>query len=882
MDDASALITAAKGGDSGSLRRLLDDLQRSLRLTAAIFLPTLRDVDALMQRLGTVVAESLATAPADNPVPWLRGHLRALIVHRLDELERTPAYAGDPLGRLLVSSGRERLARVPADADPVGALNDRLRFMAKGATDLLTLRFSTGLLLAQIAEQRRLSLDDVSQGLQTACRQLDWTGDASGGALEPADYRAIDGLVCGSGSIIEGLGLLRTRVLDDMGLALRAVRAARLHLIAAAWYAPALTFEIPALVKPPPAVPARRPTNPQVPVRVGKTRGFSTPTRRQVAQRDGGIVGAPSLDAYPEQHSRSSLIPTLIGGALVLGGVLLLFLRGGSHEPPAIGDKRQPTTVPVTPATGDQRQSATTAPTVAAPTTVAPDVSPSVITSPPTSKDWIVGEVQEGSSKKVGYQAGARSTITGNSGAGGSQTNGNVVMGYRLPTLPTGTMVTGATFRFEVSGGSDGLGLNPGLDVYLLKTANPDTSGTSFFYHGPAGSDRTNATWVGSTFVDVGRESVTHADDQHDVEVALAGEALSLLQSFYGGDHVPDQAEAFFRFSLNKAPVVGSRFVRYNIDIADDESSLTIQYGSGGKPLAPSTTNAPGTVAATTARMTKPLFPEATVAPIAAWSTRRLVADYQGPLLRVRRSSDNSELDIAVGGDGDLDRANLGTFAARSDAHVVVWYDQSGNGHHLRQGERTQQPRIIVNGTLLAENSRPVIVFERSRSEHLSTPAGIPIGCLYALVKVVSQGDATQAIMGSRSDFSGESDAYYPIVDRSGKGLCEWWVGQTKDFSILTKPITRGRLLLWHSSLGGPTRRALTLRLDGKEVAKGTASYETLVAVGPTIVGGGYWADQFGDPFGGSLGELIVLPPDSGSEVHSAITRNLKEWWKTP
>lgn len=660
MEDASALITAAKGGDTESLRGLLDDLQRSLRVTAAIFLPTMRDVDAVVQRLGPVVANALTTAPVDSPLPWLRGHLRALIVQRLNELEQAPAYAGDPLGRLLLSSGRERLGTVPADTDPVSALTGRLRFMAKGATDLLALRFTNGVPLAQIAEHRHLSLDDVSLAVQTACRQLDWTGDASGGALEPADYRAIDGLVCGSGSTIEGLGFLRARVLDDMGLALRAVRAARWHLIAAAWHAPALTLEIPALVKPLPTVniPARPATNPQIPIRAGKSRGFSTPTRRQLALRGEGVIDAPSLDAYPEPRSSSALVPTLIGGALVLGGVLLLFLRGGTSEVHAA----KPVVAPSSTKTQTQTQ-----------------IPPSQLKSPAPSQT----------------------------------------------TVPT--------------------------------VAPP---------------------------------------------VAVTMKAL---------------------------------FV-------------------------------PGTAPT----------------PVAAWSTRLVVGGYSGPLLRVRRSGDHAEKDVGFTTNGSLDTATMTSFTSRSSAHVMVWYDQSGNQHHLRQNDREKQPTIIRDGALDVENSRPVINFNRSRFDHLSTPAGIPIGCLYALVKVVPQGDGTQAIMGSRSDFSSESDAYYPIVDRSGKGVCEWWVGQTKDYTILSNPITPGRMLLWHSSLGGNDRRMLTLRLDGKEVAKATAAHETLVPTGPTIVGGLYWADQFTDPFGGSLGELIVLPPDSSSQIRSTITTDLKKWWKTP
>jgi hypothetical protein len=80
---------------------------------------------------------------------------------------------------------------------------------------------------------------------------------------------------------------------------------------------------------------------------------------------------------------------------------------------------------------------------------------------------------------------------------------------------------------------------------------------------------------VGSKSISIGQNTVAYADDQYDVELTLTGEALALLQSFYGNDHVPDQSEAFFRFNLNKDPAVSS-YIRYEIDLADSESALAI------------------------------------------------------------------------------------------------------------------------------------------------------------------------------------------------------------------------------------------------------------------------------------------------------------------
>ena len=299
---------------------------------------------------------------------------------------------------------------------------------------------------------------------------------------------------------------------------------------------------------------------------------------------------------------------------------------------------------------------------------------------------------------------------------------------------------------------------------------------------------------------------------------------------------------------------------------------------------APATTPTPGESPVAPAAPTVKFLFVATTSPnpLAAWSTRKLVGPYTGPLVRVRRSSDQNESDIPATSDGSLDTTALDIFVGNNHAHVVCWYDQSGNNHHLRQPEREKQPRLVTNGILNRENSRPVITFDRTRFDHLATPAGIPIGCLFAVLKVVPYADGTQALMGSMTKNTTSTDAYYPILDRSGKGMCEWWIGQMTDFPMVIAPITRNRLLIWQSSSDGGRRPKLALRLDDKEVGTISATQDILVPSGPTVVGAGYWERQLGDPFGGSLGELVVLPAGSSRERQAKISAGLKSWWKTP
>src|SRR5690606_23004216 len=75
----------------------------------------------------------------------------------------------------------------------------------------------------------------------------------------------------------------------------------------------------------------------------------------------------------------------------------------------------------------------------------------------------------------------------------------------------------------------------------------------------------------------------------------------------------------------------------------------------------------------------------------AAWSVNRLLrSTYSGALIRVRRSSDNTELDINAVGDV-LDTASLLSFAGVGDAFVKTIYDQTTNGYNYSQTTNANQ-----------------------------------------------------------------------------------------------------------------------------------------------------------------------------------------------
>lgn len=110
-----------------------------------------------------------------------------------------------------------------------------------------------------------------------------------------------------------------------------------------------------------------------------------------------------------------------------------------------------------------------------------------------------------------------------------------------------------------------------------------------------------------------------------------------------------------------------------------------------------------------------------------AFSLRKLTANYIGPAIRVRRSSDSAEQNIGFDSNGNLDTSLLLSFCGVGNGFVTIWYDQSGNGYNVIQNTAANQPQIVSNGSILSINNRPAIYsnqkfLQNSTNPSLSTP----------------------------------------------------------------------------------------------------------------------------------------------------------------
>ena len=96
----------------------------------------------------------------------------------------------------------------------------------------------------------------------------------------------------------------------------------------------------------------------------------------------------------------------------------------------------------------------------------------------------------------------------------------------------------------------------------------------------------------------------------------------------------------------------------------------------------------------------------------AAYSLRKLRSSYTGNAIKVRRSSDNAEMNIGFNSDGEINTFTLLTFiGVGNNGFVTTWYDQSGNGINLTQATAAYQPKIVNSGFIMTKNNKYCIDF---------------------------------------------------------------------------------------------------------------------------------------------------------------------------
>jgi hypothetical protein len=191
---------------------------------------------------------------------------------------------------------------------------------------------------------------------------------------------------------------------------------------------------------------------------------------------------------------------------------------------------------------------------------------------------------------------------------------------------------------------------------------------------------------------------------------SLVGEILTTTTGTWSGIPTPTYSYQWKRGVTN----IGTNATTYTLVAADAGQSITCVVTA---------TNAGGSANATSNALSiynslLDVYPSAS----SAYSIRLLrAARYNNALLRVRRSSDNAEVDVFVDTNYQLSLSSnitsrtsgttLGTWAGANSAFVTIWYDQSGNNNNATQTTAANQPSIVVSGVLQTNLGKAALQF---------------------------------------------------------------------------------------------------------------------------------------------------------------------------
>jgi len=106
-----------------------------------------------------------------------------------------------------------------------------------------------------------------------------------------------------------------------------------------------------------------------------------------------------------------------------------------------------------------------------------------------------------------------------------------------------------------------------------------------------------------------------------------------------------------------------------------------------------------------------------------AFSLRKLRSAYNGPCIRVLRTSDNTFDDFGFS-NGWIDVSAMMAFVGASDGRVIRWYGQDLAGIDAIQNTAGSRPFIVQGGNLVEENGRPAMFFNNHFLETI--PINLP------------------------------------------------------------------------------------------------------------------------------------------------------------
>jgi len=281
------------------------------------------------------------------------------------------------------------------------------------------------------------------------------------------------------------------------------------------------------------------------------------------------------------------------------------------------------------------------------------------------------------------------------------------------------------------------------------------------------------------------------------------------------------------------------------------------------------------------------IYPSAAV----AYSMRKLRSAYAGNCIRVRRSSDNSEINVGFV-NNFLDTATLVSFVGAGSGFVTRWYDQSTNNRDAIQTSAFNQPRIINAGVLFTQNSLASInLYDSNRCNFNITTGGGGTNTIltnvsygYAFVAArTAQTTATRRTILSIATANTNSSRFYigaiaslNTMAMGGKRLDADTLESTSTtthgsaFNLLTGVARYADAEAYLYKNGTLAGSKVPFQTAGTTSNTSSFSYESYIGSGRGDVAGGVE--------NGSVSEVVIYNTDKASD-RAAIETNIKNYF---
>jgi hypothetical protein len=240
---------------------------------------------------------------------------------------------------------------------------------------------------------------------------------------------------------------------------------------------------------------------------------------------------------------------------------------------------------------------------------------------------------------------------------------------------------------------------------------------------------------------------------------------------------------------------------------------------------------------------------------------RRALTSYEGNLVRLRRASDNAELDFGYDANGDLDTAAIATWAG-GDSFIVTIYDQK-SGDNVTQGTAGNQPLFVAsgqNGRAVGRYNGTSHYLQGAFSGALSQPFTV-----YALAALdaaaVNDNSSRRLIQGD------DASNRMALYQASAKSPDEWAIFAGAE---IFGGVTDSNCNLWAVLFNGASSQ---LWINGSSEAAGNAGAENPDGI---TIAANFNATLFWD---GDIAAIAIADPSHDDTERGAMETAVNDYW---